>query len=107
MIVDSFSSECYDSAMVAKKIKKLESLISSAIEELRNLKAENQRMMKQVADLEKKMGHSQGKNARAESQLKKMAALEISNRKLNDEKKKVRVKVKTIMQELENFDIPG
>jgi predicted nucleic acid-binding Zn-ribbon protein len=107
MIVDSFSGECYDSAMVAKKIKKLESLISSAIEELHNLKAENQRMMKQVSDLEEKVGREQGKNARAESQLKKMAALEVSNRKLNDEKNKVRVKVKTIMQELENFDIPG
>jgi predicted nucleic acid-binding Zn-ribbon protein len=107
MIVDSFSGECYDSAMVAKKLEKLESLVSSAMEELRNLQAENQRITKEISRLEKQVGEEQDKFARAESQLQKMAAMEKSNRKLQDEKKKVRVKVKTIMQELENFDIPG
>lgn len=107
MIVDSFSGECYDSAMVAKKLEKLESLVASALEELRNLQAENKRITQEVSELEKKLGEEQDKNARVENQLQKMAALQISNRELQDEKKKVRVKVKTIMQELENFDIPG
>ncbi len=107
MIVDSFSGECYDSAMVAKKLEKLESLVSSTMEELRNLQAENQRLTKEVSTLGQKVGEGQEKYARAESQLQKLAAMEKSNRKLQDDKKKVRVKVKTIMQELENFDIPG
>jgi dynactin complex subunit len=107
MIVDSFSGECYDSAMIAKKFEKLESLVSTAVEELRNLRSENQRITKELSRLEKKLGEEQDKNARVESKLRKMPALEVSNRKLQDEKKKVRVKVKTIMKELENFDIPG
>jgi dynactin complex subunit len=107
MIVDSFSGECYDSDMVAKKMEKLESLVSAAVEELQTLRAENQRMTKELSSLEKELGDEKDKNARVENKLRKMPALEVSNRKLQDEKKKVRVKVKTIMQELENFDIPG
>jgi predicted RNase H-like nuclease (RuvC/YqgF family) len=107
MIVDSFSGECYDPVMVAKKLEKLESLVSTAVGELRNLRAENQRITKELSKLEKKLGEVQDKNARVEIKLRKVPALEVSNRKLQDEKKKVRMKVETIMQELEKFDIPG
>jgi DNA repair exonuclease SbcCD ATPase subunit len=90
--------------MPADKIKQLEELVSSVLQNLDNFYSENSRLKQQIQVLEKEKAASSKENDRAKDSLDKMEQLEISLRKLKKDGSAARIKVKNVLQKIEKMD---
>ena len=90
--------------MLAKKIKQLEELVSSVLQNLDNFYSENSQLKQRIQVLEKEKAASSKENDRAKDSLEKMEQLEISRRKLKKDGSAARIKVKNVLQKIEKMD---
>jgi len=90
--------------MNPEKIEKLSRLVTSVIEESSQLKAEVQRLNETIAAMDLENQAVLERNMKAQTDLKKLYALEDSNRKMEKEKSVVRSKVHTLLENLEKMD---
>lgn len=90
--------------MNSEKIEKLSQLVATIIEESGKLKAEVQRLNEKIEEMESENRAVLDRNLKAQTDLKKLYALEDSNRKMEKEKSVVRSKVNTLLENLEKMD---
>lgn len=90
--------------MNSEKIEKLSQLVTSIIAESDKLKAEVQRLNEKIEEMESENRAALERNLKSQTDLKKMYALEDSNRKMEKEKSVVRSKVQTLLENLEKMD---
>ena len=90
--------------MSAEKIKQLEELVSSVLQNLDNFYSENSQLKQRIQVLEKEKATSSKKNDRAKDSLEKMKQLEVSRRKLEKDGSTARINIKNILQKIEKMD---
>ena len=90
--------------MPADRIKQLEELVSSVLQNLDNFYSENSQLKQRIQVLEKEKAASSKENDRAKDSLEKMEQLEISRRKLKKDGSAARIKVKNVLQKIEKMD---
>jgi hypothetical protein len=90
--------------MSSEKIEILSRLVTSIIEESSKLKAEIQRLNEKIEEMDSENRAVLDRNLKAQTDLKKLYALEDSNRKMEKEKTAVRSKVQTLLENLEKMD---
>ena len=90
--------------MNSEKIEKLSQLVTSIIEESGKLKAEVQRLNEKIEEMESENRAVLERNRKAQTDLKRLYALEDSNRKMEKEKSVVRSKVNTLLVNLEKMN---
>jgi TolA-binding protein len=90
--------------MNSEKIEKLTQLVTSVIEESSELKAEVRRLNAKVEEMDLENQAVLERNLKAQTDLKRLYALEDSNRKMVKEKSLVRSKVHTLLENLEKMD---
>ncbi len=90
--------------MNSEKIEKLSQLVTSIIEESGKLKAEVNRLNQKVEEMESENRAVLERNRKAQTDLKRLYALEDSNRKMEKEKSVVRSKVNTLLVNLEKMN---
>lgn len=90
--------------MSVEKIEQLEELVSSAVQGLSRLHAENIRLGQRVRELEKEKGIALKENVKAKDSLEKLKQLEVSHRKLEKDRSAVRLKVQNVLQKVEKMD---
>ena len=90
--------------MNSEKIEKLSQLVTTIIEESGKLKAEVQRLNEKIEEMESENREVLERNRKARTDLKRLYALEDSNRKMEKEKSVVRSKVNTLLENLEKMD---
>lgn len=90
--------------MNSEKIEKLSQLVTSIIEESGKLKAEVNRLNQKVEEMESENRAVLERNQKAQNDLKRLYALEDSNRKMEKEKSVVRTKVNTLLENLEKMN---
>ena len=90
--------------MNSEKIEKLSQLVTSIIEESGKLKAEVNRLNQKVEEMESENRAVLERNRKAQTDLKRLYALEDSNRKMEKEKSVVRSKVNTLLENLEKMN---
>ena len=90
--------------MTTDKIKQLEKLVSSVLQNLDNFYSENSRLKQQIQVLEKEKAASSKENDRAKDSLEKMEQLEVFRRKLKKDGATARIKIKNVLQKIEKMD---
>lgn len=90
--------------MNSEKIEKLTQLVTSIIEESSELKAEIRRLNEKIEEMDLENQAVLERNLKAQTDLKRLYALEDSNRKMVKEKSLVRSKVHTLLENLEKMD---
>jgi len=90
--------------MNSEKIEILSQLVVSIVEKSGELKAEIQRLNEKIEAMDSENQAVLERNIKAQTDLKKMYALEDSNRKMEKEKSVVRSKVNTLLENLEKMD---
>lgn len=90
--------------MNSEKIEILSELVTSVIEESGKLKAEVRRLNEKIEEMDSENRAVLDRNLKAQTDLKKLYALEDSNRKMEKEKSAVRSKVQTLLENLEKMD---
>ena len=90
--------------MPTDKIKQLEKLVSSVLQNLDNFYSENSRLKQQIQVLEKEKAASSKENDRVKGLLEKMKQLEVSRRKLKKDRSTGRIKIKNVLQKIEKMD---
>lgn len=90
--------------MNPEKLEKLSRLVASFIEESSHLKNEVQCLGKIIQELEQEKQAAQEQNQSVISDLEKLNALELSNRKMEEDHSMIRSKVQAILQNLEKMD---
>ena len=90
--------------MTTDKIKQLEKLVSSVLQNLDNFYSENSRLKQQIQVLEKEKAASSKENDRAKDLLEKVKQLEVSRRKLKKDRFTARIKIKNVLQKIEKMD---
>ena len=90
--------------MSSEKIEKLSQLVASIVEESGKLKAEVQRLNARIEEMDAENRAVLDRNLKAQTDLKKLYALEDSNRKMEKEKSAVRSKVNALLENLEKMD---
>ena len=90
--------------MPADKIKQLEELVSSVLQNLDNFYSENSRLKERVQELEKEKKAASKENERAKESLEKMKQLEVFRRKSEKDNSAVRIKVKSVLRKIEKMD---
>ena len=90
--------------MSAEKIKQLEELVSSVLQNLDNFYSENSQLKQRIQVLEKEKAASSKENDRAKDSLKKMEQLEVFRRKLKKDGSTARIKIKNVLQKIEKMD---
>ncbi len=90
--------------MNSEKIEKLSQLVTSIVEESGKLKAEVQRLNEKIKEMDLENREVLERNLKAQTDLKRLYALENSNRKMEKEKSVVRSKVNTLLENLEKID---
>ena len=90
--------------MNSEKIEKLSQLVTSIIEESGKLKAEVNRLNQKVEEMESENRAVLERNRKSQTDLKRLYALEDSNRKMEKEKSVVRSKVNTLLVNLEKMN---
>jgi len=90
--------------MSSEKIEKLSQLVTSIIKESSKLKKEVQRLNEKIGEMDSENREVLDRNLKAQTDLKKLYALEDSNRKMEKEKSVVRSKVQTLLQNLEKIN---
>jgi septal ring factor EnvC (AmiA/AmiB activator) len=90
--------------MNSEKIEKLSQLVTEVIEESYKLKAEIRRLNEKVEAMDLENREVLDRNLKAQTDLKKLYALEDSNRKMEKEKSAVRSKVQSLLDNLEKMD---
>ena len=103
--IDTLISGCYDSSMSKPDIEKLEAGVSTLLEAYRQLKDENQKLIRQVEGLTRE-GESLSKEQEfAKGKLERLSELEAANKNNEKDKKQVREKVVHLLEKLEKFDL--
>jgi septal ring factor EnvC (AmiA/AmiB activator) len=90
--------------MSTEKIEKLSQLVASIVEESGKLKAEVKRLNAKIEEMDAENRAVLDRNLKAQTDLKKLYALEDSNRKMEKEKSAVRSKVNALLENLEKMD---
>lgn len=90
--------------MSSEKIEILSELVASIVEESGKLKAEVKRLHAKIEEMDAENRAVLDRNLKAQTDLKKLYALEDSNRKMEKEKSAVRSKVNALLENLEKMD---
>jgi predicted nucleic acid-binding Zn-ribbon protein len=90
--------------MNSEKIEILSKLVTAILTESEKLKAEVQRLNEKIEEMDAENRSVLERNLKAQTDLKKLYALEDSNRKMEKEKSAVRSKVNTLLENLEKMD---
>ena len=90
--------------MNSEKIEKLSELVASIVEKSGKLKAEVQQLNKKIEELESENRAVVEQNQKTQADLKKLHALESSNRKMEKEKSIIQSKVNTLLENLEKMN---
>ena len=90
--------------MSVEKIKQLEELVSSVLQNLDNFYSENSRLNQRIQVLEKEKAASSKESNRAKDLLEKVKQLETSRRKLKKDGSTVRIKIKNVLKKIEKMD---
>ena len=91
-------------SMPADKIKQLEELVSSVLQNLDNFYSENSRLNQRIQVLEKEKAASSKESNRAKDLLEKVKQLETSRRKLKKDGSTVRIKIKNVLKKIDKMD---
>jgi len=90
--------------MPAEKVEKLEKILQQLVAEVHRLEAENSQLSGRVCALGKeKMSVQTGATA-AQEKLRKLGSLERSTRKMEKQQSMIRLKVKSLLENLEKID---
>jgi phage shock protein A len=90
--------------MNSQKIEILSELVKRIVEESDQLKVEVRRLNEKIEEMDTENQAVLERNLKAQTDLKKLYALEDSNRKMEKEKSVVRSKVNTLLEKLEKMD---
>ncbi len=90
--------------MNSEKIEILSQLVTTVIEESGKLKAEIQELNEKIEEMDLENQAVLERNLKAQTDLKKLHALEDSNRKMEKEKTAVRSRVHTLLENLDKMD---
>ncbi len=90
--------------MNSEKIEILSELVASVIEESGKLKAEIRQLNEKIEEMDLENQAVLERNLKAQTDLKRLYALEDSNRKMVKEKSMVQSKVHTLLENLEKMD---
>jgi uncharacterized coiled-coil protein SlyX len=90
--------------MNSQKIEILSELVTRIVEESDQLKAEVRRLNEKIEEMDAENQAVLERNLKAQTDLKKLYALEDSNRKMEKEKSAVRSKVNTLLEKIEKMD---
>ncbi len=103
-MIDTPDAQCYDSPMSSVKIEKLSFLVTSVVEELHELRLENQRLNEHILELHRENQALAEKKGKALTELARLEVLERSNRKMENDNTLVRSKIQTILENLEKLN---
>ncbi|VAX33153.1 hypothetical protein MNBD_NITROSPINAE05-775 [hydrothermal vent metagenome] len=90
--------------MNSQKIEILSKLVTRSVEETERLKLEVRRLNEKIEEMGAENQAVLERNLKAQTDLKKLYALEDSNRKMEKEKSVVRSKVNVLLEKLEKMD---
>lgn len=86
--------------MSAESLEKLERLVTEWIEEARRLREDNVRLDNEVRELRRQVESLAAEQSRHEAKLGRLADLEAEQRRWEDDRKEVRKKIRTILEQL-------
>ncbi len=90
--------------MKAEKIEKLSFLVTSIVDELHQLKTENQRLNELILELDQKNQAAHAFQEKAAKDLDLLDSLKAMNQKMEKEQSEIRSKVQTILNDLKEMD---
>lgn len=86
--------------MSAESLEKLERLVTEWIEEARRLREDNVRLDNEVRELRRQVESLAAEQSRHEAKLGRLANLEAEQKRWEDDRKEVRKKIRTILEQL-------
>jgi len=86
--------------MSAESLEKLERLVTEWIEEARRLREDNTRLDNEVRELRRQVESLAAEQSRHEAKLGRLASLEAEQKRWEDDRKEVRKKIRTILEQL-------
>ncbi len=90
--------------MKAEKIEKLSFLVTSIVEELHQLKTENQKLNERILELDQQYQAAHAVQEQAEKELGVLGNLRAMNQKMEKDQTLIRAKVQTILNDLKQMD---
>jgi len=104
-VIDTPIPRCYDSAMSKPDIHQLEERVLALMEEFRRLKEQNQGLSRQVDQLSREKAALREEQNLSKGAQDRLSQLEFKTKKNEKDRKVIQAKVRTILQNLEKFDL--
>jgi predicted RNase H-like nuclease (RuvC/YqgF family) len=92
--------------MPKERIEKLERVVGELLAEFDRLEAENRILSERVAVLEAEAEQAEAENQSLRQKLAVLRRLEVSNQKMEKQQGMIRIKVQSLLDNLEKMDIP-